>query len=769
MKLISKLKYSSLAKKIVYVSVIGFFFLYVLSVPAFGESSSITRYIIYVSMFLLGASSFLYCFLYFNFKIKKPHLLVPLFALFALFGTILNSHEHRAWFSLVLLMISFFIFYYSFRIIKNKELILLLISLAFFLFSLFFIFYYRREIIDFKSYTNSNFRLGSYFDNPNAIGVYAIIGISTSLYLFLFSKIKLRFLLVIPIGTSLLVGLTTGSKSFFISFLFMVLVFFFFKFKNHKLIYLLIVAGLIGVSVLVLSLPFMSTIRDRLLKAFGTISGTGARVDTSTVERVLWMDYGFFLGAKKIIFGYGVGGFAIYSGVGTYTHSNFSEILCDFGVIGLLLFYAPMVILFIKAITNRKIDKAFVITFFLYYLLANFSSVYYYKKIYYLILAFLYYLVYVDGECLKTIKLVPEIKTIVFTCDTMGAGGAENVIATLSNEFSNRGIKICIIGVGDQNEPKPFYQLNNNVDYLTLLKYSRKKVGRLSRLFLLRRIILTLKPDVVISFLPNAIVYTSLSLLGTGIPFIVSERNDPNSNPQNKIYRRIKEFGFKLADGAVFQTSDAMNYYPKAVQKKGTIIYNPISLKYIPKKEGVKRNNTVLAVGRLIDQKNYPMLLKAFAKFNAVHNNQYKLRIYGVGPLLANLVATMEQLKINSYVEFVGNDNMWHEKEYNDAMYILSSNFEGMSNSLAEAMALGIPSISTDCPIGGSKELIKDGINGYLVPVNDVDAMVEKMNEIVSIPSKLNMNDYLKSDLSSGAIAGKWLAFIKNMEKVIYE
>ena len=134
MKLMFKLK-NSVLKKIIYFFVVSGFFLYVFSVPSFGEKTNATRYIIYLSMLLLGIFSLLYTFLYSDFKIGKAHLLVPSFTFFALFGTLIHSHQYRQWFSLVLLMMSFFIFYYSFKIIKNKELVLLLISLAFFLFS----------------------------------------------------------------------------------------------------------------------------------------------------------------------------------------------------------------------------------------------------------------------------------------------------------------------------------------------------------------------------------------------------------------------------------------------------------------------------------------------------------------------------------------------------------------------------------------------------------------------------------------------------------
>ena len=104
-------------------------------------------------------------------------------------------------------------------------------------------------------------------------------------------------------------------------------------------------------------------------------------------------------------------------------------------------------------------------------------------------------------------------------------------------------------------------------------------------------------------------------------------------------------------------------------------------------------------------------------------------------------------------------------------MFVLSSDYEGMPNSLAEAMALGIPSISTDCPTGGSRELIQDGVNGYLVPVNDSIALSNKMVELSNKSSEyffLNTSNMVK-DYSPKATVTKWLDYISNLSKEVYE
>lgn len=185
----------------------------------------------------------------------------------------------------------------------------------------------------------------------------------------------------------------------------------------------------------------------------------------------------------------------------------------------------------------------------------------------------------------------------------------------------------------------------------------------------------------------------------------------------------------------------------------------------------IKRNNVVLSVGRLTEQKNYKCLLDAFKLFNDQNHNVFILKIVGEGPLRDKLIEYSKEIGVYNYVNFVGNDKSWHEKEYNDAMFVLSSNYEGMPNALLEAMALGIPCISTNCPIGGPRELIQDGVNGYLVPVNDPFSLANKMNEVVNQPSNLfyNSTRSMIKDYSSETITNNWISFIQGLTREVYE
>ena len=512
----------------------------------------------------------------------------------------------------------------------------------------------------------------------------------------------------------------------------------------------------------------MSTLRDRFIRVLWTITNTGGKVDTSFLTRSLWLDFAFTFGSKNLLFGLGADGFSIFSGVFTYSHSNISEVMCDFGLSGWILFYLPLVICFAKSFKILYSKRSFVVSFVLYYLIVSFSNVFYYNKIYYIVLAFMYYLVFESKEAKSNEKpklIEGKIKNIVFTCDSMSSGGAERVLSILVNEFARQGINVNIIGVSSDNT-ESFYKLDDNVKYLTLRKEGEKKINPIKRVFKLRKLIKSLKPDIVISFLPHVNVYTFYALFGTGIPYIVSERNDPNRDPKNKLLRLLKRFAFSNANGLVFQTTDAQKYFGKKIAKRSVVINNPLELRYSVDTLPTIRNKTILSVGRLTEQKNYKCLLDAFSEFRKQHSD-YNLRIYGEGPLKEELTDYAISLGLTSSVQFMGASSNWQELEYNDAMYILSSDYEGMPNSLIEAMALGIPCISSDCQIGGPKDLIQDGYNGYLFETGNSKDLLNKMNELANnrdINNMVSKNLLLKESLKPEIIAKSWLEYIASLE-----
>lgn len=298
----------------------------------------------------------------------------------------------------------------------------------------------------------------------------------------------------------------------------------------------------------------------------------------------------------------------------------------------------------------------------------------------------------------------------------------------------------------------------NNVN--NLQKGSKKSITKYYyRFFALRRMFKAHNGASVVALALPADCFAGLLSIFTRKRVIVSERNDPRQYPNSKMYRILRDFCFCLADTCIFQTNDAMRCFNKRVQKKGVVIPNPINQE-LEKFEWKRNNNNVIAVGRLNTQKNYPMLLRAFSIFSSCHP-EYKLEIYGDGALEEELKKQCADLKIESKVYFKGFVSNIFPIMAESAMYVSSSNYEGISNAMLEALAIGIPTICTDCPVGGSREMIENGENGFLIPAGNAEKLANAMCTIAKddkLAKSLSVNSQkIKQKYPLNTIAMKWL------------
>lgn len=324
-----------------------------------------------------------------------------------------------------------------------------------------------------------------------------------------------------------------------------------------------------------------------------------------------------------------------------------------------------------------------------------------------------------DAENSKNIDIVTR---------SMTSGGAERVIAQLANYFVQQGIK-CRIITTDQSEI--MYPLDNRITITAIGKKANSKIlDRIIRYKLLRNMILLNKPDVVLTMPEDTGIYAILALIGTGIPVYVSERNNPWVMPNVKITRLLRKVAYPFAKGIIFQTKMAESFFPQYIQKKGIVLQNPVEATRIPKPYIGERKKVFAAVGRLEPQKNFPMLIKAFSEFHK-EEEDYKLVIYGEGRERSNIENLIKELHLENFVSLPGRNKDVLNCINNCAAFILSSDYEGMPNALIEAMCMGMPVISTDCPSGGPKEIIENEKNGLLIPVNDTQRMTQAMFNII--------------------------------------
>ena len=347
------------------------------------------------------------------------------------------------------------------------------------------------------------------------------------------------------------------------------------------------------------------------------------------------------------------------------------------------------------------------------------------------------------------------MKKIDIITKAMTSGGAERVIAQLANYFTEQNVG-CRIVTTDKREV--MYPLDEKVKVVAIGKKSNNKaIDRVLRYKKIRSVIQENKPDVVLTMPEDTGIYAILALIGTGIPVYVSERNNPWVMPNVKITRFLRKIAYPFAKGIIFQTEMAKSFFPQHIQKKGVVLQNPVDAKRIPEPYIGERKKVFVAVGRLEAQKNFPMLIKAFSEFHK-EEKEYKLVIYGEGRERSNIESMVRQLHLENAVKLPGRNKDVLNCIKNCAAFILSSDYEGMPNALIEAMCMGMPVISTDCPSGGPRELIHNGENGLLIGVNNVDDMKKAMRQIIDSKSKaFGENAYLTGKkLTEPSIFEEW-------------
>ena len=250
-------------------------------------------------------------------------------------------------------------------------------------------------------------------------------------------------------------------------------------------------------------------------------------------------------------------------------------------------------------------------------------------------------------------------------------------------------------------------------------------------------------------------MYSVVAARGLKVKVIGSERNDPAQVENRKMLNWLRMQLYKKLDILVCQTDEAKAYFPKAIQKKSVVILNPVTDSLPAPYQGVRKHR-VVSFSRLEPQKNIPMLLEAFKIFQTSHPD-YVLDIYGMGSLRDELI---EKAKENPSIHIQPYTTDIHRTILDAAMFALSSDYEGLSNAMIEAMGCGIPTIVTDCPCGGARMVIQDGENGILVPVRDGEKMAEAMCRVAddrNLADKLSRNGIkIRETLDKRKIAKQW-------------
>lgn len=309
-----------------------------------------------------------------------------------------------------------------------------------------------------------------------------------------------------------------------------------------------------------------------------------------------------------------------------------------------------------------------------------------------------------------------------------GSGGAERQIIMLANEMNRRGHKVSLIVLAENNVR---YNVDNDINVYDLTGCEHGSLKIIKRYFALRKLLCTLRPDITINFwLQSAYFSVAMPTDYTG-KIIYSERGDPGDKEYNGVLGIIRKISFQYIDGFVFQSNGARDYFDYAVRTRSIVINNAVTDEvFLFSQPANLRKKKIVTVGRLSEQKNQKLLLDAFS-YISKDFPEYVLEIWGEGPLHKELLSRAVSLGIEDKVLFKGTSrNILHEI-YDASVFVLSSNYEGMPNALMEAMCIGIPCVSTDCRPGGAREIIKNGIDGYIVPIENSLALSQAIKIII--------------------------------------
>ena len=338
--------------------------------------------------------------------------------------------------------------------------------------------------------------------------------------------------------------------------------------------------------------------------------------------------------------------------------------------------------------------------------------------------------------------------------------GASKMFLWVAKALSSIGYNVTIYIFSDNITHQP-------EDDISFIHEDLSNKGFIGKIHSIRKVIKKVDADVSISFLLDANVYNTFACIGQRTKSIICERNDP-FKPQYYKLKFCKPF-FYFADGGVFQLKKVAEYYSN-IRGETAVIPNPVTTtSKVILKPFEEREKKIVTLGRIaIKQKRNDLQIEAFDLFHRKHPD-YQLIIYGrsINGDDIKLQKLIKEKNLTESVIMSGVINNVQEAIENTQIYLLTSDYEGIPNSLIEAMSIGLPCISTDCRPGGASFLIQNGINGLLAPCDNSEILAEKMCWLVEHPreaDRIGENAKNISDvLSENKIKHLWMEYLEKL------
>lgn len=361
---------------------------------------------------------------------------------------------------------------------------------------------------------------------------------------------------------------------------------------------------------------------------------------------------------------------------------------------------------------------------------------------------------------------------IVFLITALDYSGGPKMMAWVANQFAKAGHEVTFISVYSDIIGQPLEKnvsfislhqtkstsriIRNTTEMLRIQRYTKKQIDKIN-------------PDLVIGFLYSVDYFYTLLNRNKKRKIILSQRLDPYT--ESGISGKLKKHIIAKADGVVFQSYGARDFYDSKTKKKAVVIPNPVTGKTLAYKKDVlpfaEREDVIVLPARLdIPQKRQDVMIDAFEIVVKAHPD-VKLVLLGNGPDREKLENIISEKQLEDKI--IVHEAVASAEEYTKKCKILclTSDFEGLPNSLIEGMALGLCVVATDCSPGGARMLIEDGVNGFIVPKGDYKALAERICEILEHPEYSAQMEEKASEIaekySESRIADLWISYAETI------
>jgi glycosyltransferase involved in cell wall biosynthesis len=330
---------------------------------------------------------------------------------------------------------------------------------------------------------------------------------------------------------------------------------------------------------------------------------------------------------------------------------------------------------------------------------------------------------------------------LTLVVSSLGPGGAERVVATLANAWVRRGHPLTLLTLDDGTR-SPFYHLDPAIRHVPLALtavshgWIEAVASNLGRIRVLRRAIRASRPDIVLSFTDTTNVLTLCAARLSRWQVVASEHSDPERHPLPAAWKRLMLVSYRWAAAIVTPNRETREWFPPDLRARTHVIPNPVPAGGAapPGVGGGRVGTLVVSVGRLSEEKGHDRLLEAFARVAAARP-AWRLLIAGDGPLRGELEALRDRLGLQQRVELPGLVQDMGGLLARADLYVLASRREVFPMALCEAMASGVPAVAMEYR-PGVREIVRDGVDGVVVPAGDVTALAAAMARLMDDPAE---------------------------------